>query len=238
MQNFNSKNRLVAALFCLLPSVASAQLVNPAFEEPRITVGTGDFSLEDAGDVPGWETTAGDNLIEIWSDGFGGFASFDFDQHVELNANEVSTLFQDLAGVPANRTVGFQFAHRGRQGTDTIRLTITDLGPDGMAGGGDDTVLFTEDYSTGNTDWAVYDSIGEATITTLGNTMRMAFQSVAAAGGNQAQGNFLDAVDFGIGIARAPAAMVPVMNPLWLTSLALLLPAAGALFGRRRQRSP
>jgi hypothetical protein len=198
----------VASLLGLgvLPT-ANAGLVNGSFEQPNITgscVGGGSppcYALVDASLVPGWKTTATDNLIEIWRQSFHGVTAYDGDQHAELNATQVSTLYQDVSGIAAGSIVGFQFAHRGRLGVDTMAFTLTDLGSNEVLGGGDDTVLFTQQYSDGNTAWGFYTGTG---IRALGNTVRFSFQSVSAAGGNQAIGNFLDDADFGVGVGSAP----------------------------------
>lgn len=218
-------------------SHATAQsLINRSFEDPRQTAGTPAVSFVLGSAMPGWETTATDDQIEVWSDNFLGVPAFDFDQHVELNAFQVSTLFQDLAGVGAGNLASFRFAHRGRSGVDTIRLTITDLGLDGVPGGGDDNVLFTQDYATDNTAWVEYTSEFESPIVTLGNTMRIAFESVSSAGGNQAIGNFLDAIDFGIGVAPTPAppAAIPTVSEWGMILLSLLLAGGGVFFLRQR----
>ena len=147
------------------------------------------YALVNASQVPGWKTTATDNLIEIWRQGFLGVPAYDGDQHAELNATQVSTLYQDVTGIAPGSIVGFQFAHRGRLGVDTMEFTLTDLGPNGVLGGGDDTVLFDQQYSDDKTAWGFYTGSG---ITALGNTVRFSFKSISAAGGDQAIGNFLD----------------------------------------------
>ncbi len=186
----------------ILPG-AHAGMVNGSFEQPNITgmcVGGGDppcYALVNESLVPGWKTTATDNLIEIWRQGFGGVFAYDGDQHAELNATQVSTLYQDVTGIAANSMVGFQFAHRGRLGVDTMEFTLTDLGGDGVLGGGDDTILFDQQYSDDKNAWGFYTGSG---IQALGNTVRFSFKSVSAAGGDQTYGNFLDDADFGVGV--------------------------------------
>src|ERR1017187_2514835 len=221
---------LMVSLFALgmLPT-ANAGLINGSFELPNITgscVGGGSppcYALLNATSVPGWKTTATDNLIEIWRNDFEGVPAYAGNQHAELNATQVSTLYQDVTGIGAGSIVGFQFAHRGRLGVDTMAFTLTDLGPDGVLGGGDDTVLFTQQYSDGNTAWGFYTGTG---IVALGNVIQFDFQSVSAAGGNQAIGNFLDDADFGVGVGGAPE-----------PSTVVLVGAAGLLLLLRRRRS-
>jgi hypothetical protein len=193
---------LAAIALAVAGGEADAGLINGSFEDPRDSPGVANFSLFNESLVTGWQTTATDDIIEIWSDGFNGVTSFEGDQHAELNANQVSTLFQDASGISAGSTIGFQFAHRGRAGVDTLRLTITDLGLDGDIGGGDDTTLFTDTYADGNTAWGFYTNA--APLIALGNTIRFSYESVSAAGGNNAVGNFIDAADFGVGVGTVP----------------------------------
>ncbi|MFI5278521.1 MAG: hypothetical protein ACHQ1E_14705, partial [Ktedonobacterales bacterium] len=59
------------------------------------------FRITDEGNVPGWETTESDHEIEQWAKGYLGAFSAVGTQHVELNANEPSALYQDERTVPA-----------------------------------------------------------------------------------------------------------------------------------------
>ncbi|MCP4787296.1 MAG: protein kinase [Fuerstiella sp.] len=124
---------------------------NPSFEQPEVRKGSFEFRET----IPGWKTT--NKLFEIWSTGFLGIKAFDGNQFVELNAREEGTLYQDSTGIKPGAVIEFSFAHRGRNGDDTLKLTITDLGADDAAGGGDDKELFAREYTTGNSAWAVYD---------------------------------------------------------------------------------
>ena len=199
---------LVVSLFALgMLEPVHASLINGNFELPDIsgecTGGTSPscFAWLDASQVPGWQTTASDNLIEIWRHHFGGVTAYNGEQHAELNATQVGTLYQDVTGIGLGDVVGFQFAHRGRFGVDTMEFLLTDLGPDGVLGGGDDTVLFSQLYSDGNTAWGFYTGTG---IVALGNTVEFAYVSISSAGGNPAGGNFLDNADFGVGVGSVP----------------------------------
>src|SRR5580704_5630800 len=106
---------------------AKADLINPGFELFGQPAGT-EADHNDASIDPtvGWFTTEGDHQIEVWGDGFLGVPAFEGTDFVELNANAVGTLFQLVSGIPAGTIVGFQFAHRGRAGLDTMQFTITD----------------------------------------------------------------------------------------------------------------
>lgn len=204
---------LASAVLMLLPMGAQAGLINGGFESPSFTPGSPDVSFIDAASLPGWNTTAADNVIEIWSDGFQGVPAYVGTQFAELNANQVSTLFQDSDGIASGSILGFEFAHRGRLGIDTLRLDITDLGLDGVFGTADDSLLFSKEYADGNQSWGFYTSAGEAPIVALGNTVRFSYVSVSAAGGNDSVGNFIDAADFGVGVAQ------PIPEPMTLSMI-------------------
>ena len=182
------------------PPTAITGLINPSFESPELVGKT--FRFLDQSLVPGWQTDAASGTIEVWANGFGGVTSFAGTQHAELNSNQASTLFQDTTGIAAGQRVGFEFAHRGRNGTDTMRLTITDLGSDNVLGGGDDTVLFTSEYSATNLAWQLNSSANEAPIIALGNDIRFAYAAVSTATGNLTEGNFIDAANFGVGVGE------------------------------------
>lgn len=173
---------------------------NPGFERPEIRAGK--FEMRTA--LPGWKTSG--ELFEIWSTGFQGVEAHEGKQFVELNASEEATLYRDFVGIERDAVLEFSFAHRGRNGEDILKMTITDLGVDNALGGGDDQELFAKEYATGKSAWAVYDSTTEPTIAALGNKLRFAFSAVYATGGkgpDNTEGNFLDAACFGVGVATA-----------------------------------
>ncbi|WP_222709581.1 hypothetical protein [Microbispora sp. CSR-4] len=94
-------------------------LVNGGFERPVVT-GTW-ASLPDASQSgpnagPGWRTTATDHRIEIWSPRMNVPAA-EGAQFAELNANQVSTLYQDRPTTPGQKLY-WRLSHRGRLGTD------------------------------------------------------------------------------------------------------------------------
>lgn len=175
------------------------ELPNPSFEKPRIRKGSRAF--QDA--IPRWKTTG--EMFEIWTSGFQGVTAHHGDQFVELNAHIDGSLYQDSTGIKQGAVLEFSFAHRGRNGDDTMKLTITDLGADNAIGG-DDKVLFTKEYTTGKSAWAVYDNTTEPTIKAMGNKVRFAFSAVYATGEkgpDKTEGNFLDAAYFGVGVVTA-----------------------------------
>ena len=186
-------------------------LVNGGFEgNPVLTPGTSNIYNQSA--VDGWKTTATDSKIEIWSSGFQGVSAYEGNQFAELNAFEAAALYQDVGGISAGNRIGYKFAHRARIGTDVMRLTITDLGGDGIFGGGDDTVLYTNTYSDTTAAWGVYAAGNVATA--LGNTIRFSYEAVSTGSGIASSGNFLDAASFGVGVG------VPAPLPILGTGVA------------------
>lgn len=215
---------ITAGLAVCATSSAQAGLVNGSFETPYVA--DGNWGLFD--NVTGWKTTSTDGVIELWGNGFSSLSggpvyAYEGRQFAEINATQFATLYQDVSGISAGSIVGFQFAHRGRSGLDSMRLTITDLGGNNQLGGGDDTVLFVDDYSDGNTAWGFYTSAEELPIAALGNTIRFAYQALTTASGNSTVGNFIDAADFGVGIAvqNIPEPAVLALMGLGLAGLGL-----------------
>lgn len=207
---------------------AHASLINGGFETGTGTpfVADASWALFNESAVPGWETTATDNQIEIWGNNFssvsgGPVPAYEGRQFAEINATQFATLYQDVFGIATGSVVGFEFAHRGRSGVDTLRMMITDLGLDNLLGGGDDTVLFSKDYSTGNTAWAFYTSAGEAPISALGNATRFSYQAISTANGSPSVGNFIDAADFGVGVQAVPEPASIALIALGLAGLGL-----------------
>ena len=208
---------VVGVLALGMVQVASADLVNGSFEDPQISgphnelfTDPSSASIDGYRSFAGWHTTASDHFIEVWHDGFqaGNPSLHPYNdggnQFAELNANEASTLYQDISGISNGSIVGYQFAHRGRDGVDVMQFTITDLGSDGVTGGSGlaaDSTLFTQQYSDGNSAWGFYQGSG---IIASGNTMRFSYAAISAAGGNPTMGNFLDAAAFGVGVGVVP----------------------------------
>ncbi|WP_449408979.1 hypothetical protein [Microbacterium maritypicum] len=100
----------------------SLALANGSFEQPVITSGV---SIVNEGVVPGWFTTATDNQIEIWRSPGNprAYPAAQGSQFAELNATQASMLYQDLATTPG-QTLYWSLKHRGREGTDTMRVMI------------------------------------------------------------------------------------------------------------------
>lgn len=187
-----NKTVLAASAALAITPFTFADLVNGGFEDYSVW-GYGFFAGSDP--TVNWATTAPDNTLEMWHTGFLGVPAYEGNTFAELNANYASTLYQDVNGLGDYNQINWKFAHRGRDGTDTMRLTITDLGWDQVYGGGNDTVLFQGEFSDSNTAWGLH----TGTITSIGNLTRFAFESVSAVGGNT-QGNFIDGCGFGANV--------------------------------------
>ncbi|MEU5159717.1 hypothetical protein AB0G74_08935 [Streptomyces sp. NPDC020875] len=186
------------------PAPLRVALVNGSFESPGVT----DMAfLPDAsqtqtpGRVPGWLTTASDHLIELWHSGFQGVPAADGVQFAELNANEVSTLYQDLPTTPGTKLY-WRLQHRGRQGRDTMAL---DIGAPGAT-------VEQQRFTDGNTEWGRY--TGVYTVPAGQTLTRFAFRSISAAGGNRGIGNFLDGIFFGTAPAVVLEKTAVPMGPL------------------------
>ncbi|MEV7969214.1 Ig-like domain-containing protein [Sphaerisporangium sp. NPDC088356] len=164
-------------------------LVNGSFEAPPVA--TIDWSIPDASTNPsvGWHTTATDNKLEFWPSQ-AGVPAADGRQFAELNANQVSTLYQDLPTVPGT-PMTWALSHRGRLGTDVMHVLI---GAPGATMAQVPSGASSPDISDGNTAWGRY--TGVYVVPPGQTTTRFAFQSVSAAGGSPASGNFLDGVVF------------------------------------------
>ena len=103
-------------------SIASAGLINSSFEYGQAGNSWSDHSDASINPSGGWFTTESDHQIEVWGNGYLGVNAYDGTNFAELNANAVSTLFQTTTGIGSGDLVDYHFAHRGRQGVDTMEL--------------------------------------------------------------------------------------------------------------------
>ncbi|WP_156324085.1 isopeptide-forming domain-containing fimbrial protein [Bacillus sp. JCM 19034] len=110
-------------------------LINGSFEEPindrpfpDPTAPYGVYSLFHEDDVPGWKTTASDKLIQIerYENGFVDISRAHGNQFAELNAQEVSILYQDVETTPG-QVIYWRLAHRGDSGIDTMHVKLVHL---------------------------------------------------------------------------------------------------------------
>lgn len=153
-------------------------LCNSDFEDKQF-LNPGNWGFFHKDSLPCWETTATDNWIEIWSDGNGGIPAYSGNQFIELNANQVSTLYQDFTAIPGS-SVNISFAHRGRSGNETISVSVGPLGGPYVA---------LDTFTTGTSNWSYYTV--SYSFPNNGNTnYSLRFNSL----GGGSVGNFLDAI--------------------------------------------
>ncbi len=163
------------------PCQGPIELVNGSFEDPASVE---KFSITPAQNVPGWDTTASDQKIEIWQDGYLGVPAIDGEQFAELNANVPSELFQAQPTTPG-ALVAYRVFHRGREGVDTMEVRIGP--PDGPPG-------FVRSVQTGKNAWV---QVAGTYLVPPGQTStRFGFAAIDTATGDLSIGNFLDGVEF------------------------------------------
>lgn len=190
----------LAALCLLNPAAAVAQVcqgipgltINGGFEQPNIrstppapfqTFTSNPFiRAYRQADVPGWSTTDARGAIEVWETGAQGVPAYAGRQFAEINAYDFAALYQDILTTPGS-TVIWSFAHRGRAGTDTLRVL---MGPPGGP------LVDQGTFSTGNTAWSL--KSGSYTVPPGQTVTRFQFLAVSTAGGSLSVGNFIDEV--------------------------------------------
>ncbi len=214
--NFKPLFLALACTAIFAASQASATvLVNGGFEDS-----TGNWTMSPTA-APGWSTTAGDHQMEIWSNGFMGVSSYEGNYFMELNGNQMATVYQDVQGLTAGDLISLNFAHRGRVTSESMRVTLTDLGTDGLYGTADDVTLFSQIYTNGTSAWSYY-TTGATTAT--GDTVRISFESLVQG----SYGNFIDAVALNAESAAAPE------PGTWAALLLLVLGSFGSSVLRRK----
>ena len=150
--------------------------INGGFEEPN-TITT--FLLLSEGSVPGWETSATDNTLELWQSGFQGVTAYEGEQFAELNANLVAANYQDLVTNPGD-VISWSFAHRARQGTDVMAFKI----------GSTSSFNFTQNSTATTAGWVL--NSGLYTVPANQTVTRFWFEAVSTGSGSISVGNFID----------------------------------------------
>lgn len=122
---FSSVGLVVASMLSTSALLAqncncSTYYENGSFEQPVITSG---YRIMPETDVPCWSTTATDHKIEIWKNGFNGVPAAVGQQFVELNANRVGNLYQELCLEPGAQ-ISWSVYHRGRSGVDVASIGL------------------------------------------------------------------------------------------------------------------
>ncbi|EUJ42738.1 immunoglobulin-like domain-containing protein [Listeria riparia] len=159
------------------PPIEVISLQNGSFEQPAVPYG--EWQTFDQSEVPGWQTTASDGLIEIQNHNEDRDAA-DGEQYAELNAYEASALYQDIATTPGAK-VRWQVSHRGRHTTDTATVKF----------GAPGNLKLIDTMTTSVDAWKTYS--GTYTIPAGQTTTRFEFEAV---GGDPTNGNLLDNIVF------------------------------------------
>lgn len=199
------------------PDSCGEGIINNSFEEPATTSATpfidqwsgGIIKTYDETYVPGWQITPTQSggtaqqrrAIELWRI---SQSSYEGDQYAEINAYLFAFLYQDIITIPG-RTYSWQFAHRGRAGTDVVELRI----------GSPEATISQGQFADDNTAWGLY--TGVYTVPAGQYITRFEYQAVSTAGGDNTVGNFLDLINFGVncdyGDAPAGSTSVPAGVP-------------------------
>ncbi|NNE28655.1 MAG: hypothetical protein HKN16_03415, partial [Saprospiraceae bacterium] len=80
--------------------------------------------------VPGWETTAPDNLIEFIPTGFEGVTSYTGAVHAEVNGSTIGDLYQEFCSIPTTiLQISFAHAHRPFLSNNTDDIIEVFAGP-------------------------------------------------------------------------------------------------------------
>jgi uncharacterized repeat protein (TIGR01451 family) len=188
---------LLAGLCVALPALLTPQRVAraaPTVCSTPVTIANGDFEtpvipantmvLQPEPDMGGWKTTATDRIFEHWREVRQGFTSGQGNQFIELNANQVSAVYQDLVTTPG-QTLRWELKHRGRLGTDVMAVKI------GPSGGLVQQALLSDGPAAWGTHAMNY------TVPAGQTSTRFWFESISAAQNKPTYGNFLDAISFG-----------------------------------------
>ncbi len=184
---------------------------NSDFENPVGTLGS--LAFVNQTNFPCWGTTATDGMIEVWTNGTENTFAYSGTQFIELNANQVSTLFQNLTVVPGTSAT-LSFAHRGRfSGIDVLEVQIGPVG-------GPYTSL--GQFSATPSAW-VYNTVTYVFPNNSVTNYTIRFVSISSGSGSLTVGNFIDAVSLtGIGCSSVPTSgtvtfttpVVPTFDPI------------------------
>lgn len=206
--------RLVLVLWVLsvTPLVRAGQcedhsaLINGGFEQPLIsgntpvpvTVFNGVRHYNQA-DVPGWRTLGPSGFIELWQTITSGVAAYEGQQFNEVQGASFDSIYQDVASVPGS-TIRWQFAHRWREGNDTIEVRL----------GSTTSTVTPSQFTTGTSGWRVYS--GTYVVPANQTTTRFELKPISSVGGSSV-GNLVDAASLSVlcDYGNAPAGF-PVRN--------------------------
>lgn len=114
-------------IYAVTAETDNRKLLNGSFEEGQTF--TGNYSQPNQSAVPSWNTTAFQGKIELFRSNTGTYingvklAPTDGTYAAELNADEESTLYQNVKTTPSS-VYEWGLDHGGRNGTDTMALVI------------------------------------------------------------------------------------------------------------------
>jgi choice-of-anchor A domain-containing protein len=144
-------------------------------------VNTSTWTSKNQEDIPGWNTTATDNKIEIWKSGFLGKTSQNGGFHAEINANQRAALYQVICAEPG-AVLDWSIWHRGRAGVDVAEVKI---------GVSLNSAANVATMSTDQDAWKNY--TGSYTVPAGEHTVYFVFQSISSQPYNNLSfGNLLD----------------------------------------------
>ena len=190
-----------AAAICTSTDTA---LVNGSFELPSIPAKSYRQIVDT--EVPGWNTTATDKKIEIWSDGYGGVSSPSGKQFAELNATQDSELYQEVATIPGQKLV-WSLYHRARGAGASGDTMYVNIGAPNAAP--NSTTTINDPLTDG---WVLH--TGSYVVPAGQTSTRFGFESGPTASKNKSIGNFLDHIFFTTESCITPEATKPPVNPV------------------------
>ena len=186
--NVTATGTVVAASLGTDCAIAVPHLANGSFE---IDQTTGAVTQANPSSMKPWLTTDVANAIEVWR-ASAGVAVPAGNQFVELNANSDSTLYQSVTTTPGE-TIRWSLLHRGRSGTDVMRVTLGGTVVNGVFTGG----VSQGEFSANNNGWVRHEGVYTVPVGQTTTLFRMT--SVSTATKDNTIGNFLDDVSFGSG---------------------------------------
>jgi LruC domain-containing protein len=157
-------------------TACTSPFINGDMESPVIL---SKYTIINENSVPGWETDASDNKIEIWQSGFNGVPAQEGNQFFEMNANRPAALYQSLCLDPGS-TIKWSVYHRGRAGVDVANVKI---------GSSLASATVQATMTDGTSGWGHH--TGTYVVPAGQTTTLFIFEAVSAAGGSSV-GNFID----------------------------------------------
>jgi hypothetical protein len=173
-------NLICAMLFCNLKSFSqNCELIcNGDFESPSVISSP---HLVSNSAMSCWQTTATDSILELWYSGFQGVVSYSGNQFLEINANEMASVYQEVY-FSAGDFLTISFAHRARVGVDTMSVSL---------GTQNNLPVVLGYFADSTSSWGYY--VINYTVPASGY-YRVSFNSVYSGGNLASLGNFIDDV--------------------------------------------